>query len=298
MKKILVLGGSGYIGNRLVAYLGERYATTSVDMGMFGISPCPTLVCDYDSLSVDFLHQFTHIILLAGHSCPSMCGNEITSCWENNVSNFVRLIGKLNPDTNLIYASTAAVYHRRNNPDIELGELDEVGIPSDIYTLSKNTIEQIANFRPNSVGLRFGTVGGFSQNFRLANFPNAISISAYRGNITISNPMKYRSILFMVDLCRAIDEIITKGIKSDIYNICSFSDRILSIGNQLASLVGCDISINDNMKTSYSFNCSSDSFKTDYNFEFEGTIEKIYTDIVENYSKIKINTHREYVKYG
>ena len=51
--------------------------------------------------------------------------------------------------------------------------------------------------------------------------------------------------------------------------------------------------VNNLFNTNYSFNCSNKLFEKDYNFKFEGTVESIYNDIIENYDRILVNIKRE-----
>lgn len=253
---------------------------------------------DYKNLSTEFLSKYTHIILLAGHSCPSMCGNEFKSCWKNNVENFVTLLDRKSHNQLLIYASTAAIY--MNSSTVRpFNEFDDAGLPCDVYTLSKKTIEEIARFYPNTVGLRFGTAAGISKNFRQENLVNALSVNAHTtGNITLSNPNSMRSILGLDDLCRAIQGILDQGIKNPIYNLVSFTGSILDIGLQVQEISNCNLTINDSMQTSYSFNCSSELFCNDYGFEFIDTISSLYIEITQNLDQVIINTPRNILQYG
>lgn len=281
----------------MVEFLKKVYVVDNVDNCYFG-SLGEDYYLDFKHITKEFLSNYTHIILLAGHSCPSMCVNEFKSCWKNNVENFVTLLDRKSPDQVLIYASTAAIY--MNSSTIRpFNEFDDVGAPCDVYTLSKKTIEEIAKFYPNTVGLRFGTAAGHSKNFRQENLVNSLSVNAYRtGNIALSNPNLMRSILGLNDLCRAIQVILEQGIKNPIYNLVSFTGSILDIGLQIQEITNCALTINDSMTTSYSFNCSSALFCTDYEFNFKDTSQSLYSDIVENLDKVVINVPRSILQYG
>ena len=295
--KILLIGGNGYIGCRLYEYLlNQGYSVDNLDLCIFGRVFQETIVCDYRSFPKDRLQEYSHIILLAGHSCPSTVGNSFIPIVKNNVDNFIGLLEKLNSNQELIYASTAAIYGNSNELKFETDVLDN---PVDIYTWTKQCIEQLASISPiKSVGLRFGTVGGFSKNFRSENLLNSMSVSSFRNNeIIVSNPNLYRSILGINDLCVAINRILQVGIKSPIYNLISDRGTIGSFGISLSTLTESSIVVNDSMKTGYSFNCSSRKFENDYNFKFCDTIETIYHDITENLDKIQINEKRSVIHY-
>ena len=299
MKKILLIGGNGYLGCRIYKYLlNKKYDVTNLDLGWFGIVYPETIQKDYRDLTKEELSKYTHIILLAGHSSVSMCGGELTSCFNNNVFNFTNLLDKIDDNQTLIYSSTLAVYG--NNPKL-VTEEDPIKKALNVYDYTKIARENIANFYPNKklIGLRFGSVSGFSPNFRNENLLNALTLSSINQQpLTISNGDAYRSVLGLNDLCCAIDKIIEVDIiKNKIYNLTSVSDKIINFGYEVKRLTDSELIVNDSFKTDYSFNCSAELFKKDYNFKFGDTIESIYNDIIINYDSILFNTKREKITY-
>ena len=299
MKKILLIGGNGYLGCRIYEYLlNKKYDVTNLDLGWFGIVYPETIQKDYRDLTKEELSKYTHIILLAGHSSVSMCGGELTSCFNNNVFNFTNLLNKIDDNQTLIYSSTLAVYG--NNPKL-VTEEDPIKKALNVYDYTKIARENIANFYPNKklMGLRFGSVSGFSPNFRNENLLNALTLSSINQQpLTISNGDAYRSVLGLNDLCCAIDKIIEVDIiKNKIYNLTSISDKIINFGYEVKRLKDSELIVNESFKTDYSFNCSAELFEKDYNFKFGDTIESIYNDIITNYDSILFNTKREKITY-
>jgi len=299
MKKILLIGGNGYLGCRIYEYLlNKKYDVTNLDLGWFGIVYPETIQKDYRDLTKEELSKYTHIILLAGHSSVSMCGGELTSCFNNNVFNFTNLLDKIDDNQTLIYSSTLAVYG--NNPKL-VTEEDPIKKALNVYDYTKIARENIANFYPNKklIGLRFGSVSGFSPNFRNENLLNALTLSSINQQpLTISNGDAYRSVLGLNDLCCAIDKIIEVDIiKNKIYNLTSVSDKIINFGYEVKRLTNSELIVNDSFKTDYSFNCSAELFEKDYNFKFGDTIESIYNDIIINYDSILFNTKRQKITY-
>lgn len=293
--KVLLLGGNGYIGSRLHDHLSElNYDITNVDLCWFGKVYENTIQKNYDDLTKEFLNQFTHVILMSAHSSVSMCKNSFVPCFENNVSNFVRLIEKLNNDQTLIYASTAAVYGCN---DKLVDETEPIYGGLSFYDYTKICNDNIANLYSEKkiIGLRFGSVGGFSKNFRSENLMNSISLSSFKENkITITNPENYRSILGMSDLCRAIVAILNhKTISNRIYNLTSVNAKIIEFAEKIKKMTDCELVINDTLPTKYSFNCSSNLFEKDYNFKFNDTVESIYEEVVNNLDNIVSNVKRE-----
>jgi UDP-glucose 4-epimerase len=299
MKKILLIGGNGYLGCRIYEHLlSKNYDVTNLDLGWYGIIYPETIQKDYRDLTKEELSKYTHIILLAGHSSVSMCGGELTSCFNNNVFNFVNLLDKISDSQTLIYSSTLAVYG--NNPKL-VTEKDPIKEALNAYDYSKIARENIANLYPNKklIGLRFGSVAGFSKNFRNENLLNSLSLSSINNkSITISNGDAYRSVLGITDLCRAIDKILKVDIiKNKIYNLTSINHKIIDFGLTIQNLTNSEMTVNDTFKTDYSFNCSSELFEQDYDFKFQDTIETIYQEIVNNHQDIISNIKREKKSY-
>ena len=136
MNNVLVIGGSGYIGNALV----KQLQCDSVDLRWFG-GPDNVIVQDYATLTKEFLSTYSHIVLLAGHSSMAMCDANWQSAWQNNIVNFANLIGKLNSNQVLIYASSGSVYGNGGMNRTETMSLASALVE---YDLTKQICEQIA----------------------------------------------------------------------------------------------------------------------------------------------------------
>lgn len=298
MKKILLIGGNGYIGSRLYDYLLElNYNVDNIDLCWFGKIYPETIVKDYKDLTKEELGKYSHIVLLAAHSSVSMCVDNLSSCFKNNVTNFIDLVNKLDNQI-LIYASTCAIYGKSK----ELVTEDEPIKPAlNFYDYSMATRETIANLHPEKklIGLRFGSVGGFSKSLRNENLVNSLTLASKNKSLTIANGEAMRSVLGISDVCRAIERIISNGdIKNRIYNVTSVNDKIIGFGNKIKSITNSELIINESaFKTDYSFSCSSELFKNDYNFEFKDNVESLYNDIITNYDKIIFNSKRGKIIY-
>lgn len=293
-KRILLLGGNGYVGARLYDHLLDlKYNVVNVDLCWFGKIFEETVVKNYDSLPKDFINQFSHVILLAAHSSVAMCGNSLVSCFQNNVMNYVKLIDKLDATQTLIYASSGAVYGNNDNLVDENHPL-EGGIS--YYDYTKICNDKIACLYPEKkiVGLRFGSVGGFSKNFRSENLLNAITISSVKtGKMFVTCPENYRSVLGMKDMCNAFIALIESPIlKNRVYNVTSVNSKIIEFAEVVKTLSNADLEVKDTISTSFSFNCDNSLFSKDYDFTFQDTVKTIFEDIVNNQEKIVSNVKR------
>lgn len=279
MKKILILGGCGYIGSALFQKFSNKYQVDTVDLEWFGnyINPS-NFKCDYNSLSSDFVRSYDVVILVAANSSVPLCSN-VFDTFDNNVTKFVNFVNKLNQKQKFIYASSSCVYGETKNG--YLSKETDTLTPQDGLTISKTTID---HFMPLTdieyYGLRFGSVNGWSPNMRLDLMINSMTVSAkFNHEVIVTNGHAYRPILSINDLCNAVGCIIDESEdKRGIYNITSFNDNILSIGKKVADYMNVELKDKGNNFT-YDFSISAEKFINNYNFRFSDTIESIVESI-------------------
>lgn len=281
--KILILGGSGYIGSKLLHAYADKYEVKSIDLNWYSEN-LKSSVRDYKNISIEELKNYNSIILLAGHSSVGMCKNEMLSTFKNNVDNFCNLLNKIEiisqeKPIKLIYASSSSVYG--SNHDELSSEDCEYFKPHNYYDLSKQEIDYYSSLSKNVeyYGLRFGTVNGWSPNTRIDIMLNAMRESAINNNkIKCFNKQNYRPILAITDLTRAIETILLNkdSSKKGIYNLISFNSSIEEIAQKAACHLKCEINFEEAKDgNTYSFSASNIKFQKNFNFVFSGTIESI-----------------------
>jgi len=303
---VIILGGAGYIGNALWHHLCEsdaEYNLACYDLEWYGKPESQyNHKMDIRDLSVDDVEDADVVVLLAGHSSVQMCDHNYHSAWNNNVSNFMHLTNIMNDTQKLIYASSSSVYGQHQNKFAL--ESDSLAEPVNPYDHTKQTIDtitqtmykhQIRTGAPvadpttlqcsNIYGLRFGTVNGYSQNLRTDVMINAMWHSAKQnGEVRVFNGDTRRSILGIKDLCSAVETIIQTGKKPSIYNLASFHSTSIDIGKTVANIMNVPcvevetkpVVGNAKMITkNYDFWVDTNSFETDFDFEFTESIASI-----------------------
>lgn len=282
--KILIIGSSGYIGSFLSYNLTNSY---TVDIGWFDANE-PNLKIDYKNLTSDILKNFSHIILLAGHSSVKMCV-DYHSAWNNNVVNFTNLIGKLNENQTLIYASSGSVYGKKG---INCNENTTLPAASIEYDLSKQIIEKIAiGAKCKTIGLRFGTVNGFNFNMRSDLLLNALTKNAVENKvINCYNGSDFRSILGLNDLLISIHILINNTHMlghHEIFNLSSFFGSIEEFSTLIAKYFNVPIVFHDQNTSNFSFTLDCNKFCNLFNFKFKDNPNLLIEQIIKNYEKIK-----------
>lgn len=307
-KRILLIGGNGYVGSRLYKDHYKEYDITIVDGCWFDNPLEPTIQADITDLTEDFLSQFNVVILLAAHSSVKMCEGPLMSAYDNNIRNFVQLASKLKPYQKFIYASSSSVYG--NAGELVVDESYNGFIPHNHYDITKHVIDLYApKFDTQYYGLRFGTVNGYSPIVRNDVMINSMVYNAIKGGeIKLYIKDILRPILGISDLSRAVKAII--DVEEDhrgIYNLASFNSTAEEIAYGVSKVVGVKVTeyetdpnniTNSKLQTkSYNFSINCDKFKNTFGFEFKETIESITKELVDNFNDIIFTSRNQFKDY-
>jgi nucleoside-diphosphate-sugar epimerase len=299
MKKILILGGNGYVGSRLRQVLRQNHFVKSNDIGWFAYDE--TSDCrDYHKLTREELAEFEVIVVLAGHpSVPSCLGN-LSSPWLNNVTNFTDLIDKTT-DQLIIYASSASVYGN-SAPGEQHKETNTHFTPVNNYDVTKYALDQqatIANLKGRRViGLRFGTVNGWAPNLRVDVMINSMYHSVQNGTgIQVMNKHISRAMLGIEDLCRAVDRCIEQPVPN-IYNLASFNATVGEIAQAVGQKLGAEIIDKGTTANAYDFALDTSLFEQTFDFTFQETPATIVDSLIESYEQSTPQWRDKYIIYN
>ena len=292
--KILIIGGEGYIGT----YLNNHLTSQGLDVQTYG-----NRKLDYNILGREYLNQFSHIVLLAGHSSVQYCLGPLDSPWKNNVRNFKNLVDKTDNRQTIIYASSASVYGAK---DVKrLYTEDEISIDFvNNYDLTKVSLDLLAmkyiSEGRKIVGLRFGTVNGSSPVIRKDLMINSMVYSAItEGHITITNKHIKRPILSVRDLSRGIESIIINNTHSNIFNLATFNSTVEEICNIVNEYTKVEIIDKGNTSGTYNFAIDNIKLKVLNKFTYEDNIHSVVESVVDCYKNRnpKIVIRNEYFQY-
>ena len=299
MKKILILGGAGYIGTRLREVLRERHFVKTNDICWFNHDETSDRR-DYHKLTKKELAEVEVVIVLAGHSSVPSCLGTLYSPWLNNVTNFTDLLDKLD-DQLVIYASSASVYGN-SAPGERHKETNTHFTPVNNYDVTKYALDQqatIANLTGKKViGLRFGTVNGYSANLRVDVMINSMyhSVQNDRG-IQVSNKQISRAMLGIEDLCRAVERCIEHPVPG-IYNLSSFNATVGEIAEAVSRKLGAEIVDNGSTANAYDFALDTGLFEQTFDFTFKETPDTILNSLIEHYGESLPQWRDKYIIYN
>jgi nucleoside-diphosphate-sugar epimerase len=299
MKKILILGGNGYVGSRLRQVLRNDHFVKSNDICWHAYDEISDRR-DYHKLTREELAEFEVIVVLAGHSSVPSCIGDLSGPWRNNVTNFTDLVDKID-DQLIIYASSASVYGN-SKPGEQHRETNNHFTPVNNYDVTKYALDQqaiIANLKGKRViGLRFGTVNGWAPNLRVDVMINSMYHSVQNGTgIQVTNSHISRAMLGIEDLCRAMLHCIEQPVPG-IYNLASFNATVGEIAQAVSDKLGIEIIDKGNTANAYDFAIDTALFEQTFDFTFTATPATIVDSLIQNYTQSTPQWRDKYIIYN
>lgn len=263
MKKILVTGGMGFVGNHLVKTLLEADMEVMVlDKSIYKPTYhdiAAATIVEGDMLSRELVYQCLSEVdtcfHLAAISSVALCNRDWIFSHLNNVNTFNNLLESiklLNRPIKLVYASSSAVYG--NSLSLPLKETLTIK-PTSTYGADKFTNEMYAEVMSHvhgvhSIGLRLFNIYGSGQ---LASNPYSGVITNFKAAISQNKPItifgdgtQTRDFIHVEDIVRAfITAAHTDYAKTGIYNICNgIAISINELAHLLMNAMNKEVSVN------------------------------------------------------
>jgi len=234
-KKILVVGGAGYVGGVIVdLLLKKNYAVTVFDNLLYEDSyrkNCNFIYGDIRDKKFykKNLNNYDVIVWLAALVGDGACAINPALTDEINFQTLNKLIKVYKK--RIIFISTCSVYGAQN------GILDENSSvnPLSHYASSKLKCEEILKSK-NSIIFRLGTLFGISDDYsriRMDLVVNTLSAKAFfEKKMSVFGGEQFRPLLHVKDVARAI-EVGIKSKKKGIYNLSYKNMKIIDIANEI-----------------------------------------------------------------
>ncbi len=302
MKKILIIGGGGYVGSALADYLCKKgYEISIYDLFIYGEDVFN---------SKDKLNIIQGDIRDQKKLAKTIEGNEILihlACISNDPSfelnpklgksiNFDAFepVVKLSVEKGIkrfIYASSSSVYGIKNEKNVK----EDMSLePLTDYSKYKVQCENILlNYKSNNfeiVIIRPATVCGYSKRQRLDVIVNILSNLAYhKREIYVFGGEQLRPNIHITDMIRAYEVLIDADkdrVNGEIFNAGWENKSVNEIAITVKKNMGNDIKItrtstNDNR----SYHISSEKIKNILNFETKFTIDDAVKDLKNAFEK-------------
>tara|TARA_B100001250_G_scaffold414009_1_gene450219 strand:+ start:4294 stop:5292 length:999 start_codon:yes stop_codon:yes gene_type:complete len=303
--KLLITGGSGYVGTRLTNFLLQKYKDLFIynyDISFFGDDHLPIENKHYHYLKEDIRNtekfekaiKDNKIDIIIHLACisndPTFELNSKISkainydCFENLVK-----ISKKNLVKKFIYASTSSVYGVSDSPRVD--EEHEL-VPLTDYNKYKALCEPILkkyltdDFQ--GITIRPATVCGFSEKMRFDLTVNILTNFAYNKKIiNIFGGEQYRPNIHIDDMCRLYEQLIfsdTKEFNGEIFNAGFQNLKVSEIASMVKKIV--ESHIKEEVKLNFtesndkrSYRVTSDKIVKKLNFNMKKNVEDAINDI-------------------
>jgi UDP-glucose 4-epimerase len=259
--KILLIGSEGYVGSFLWSkFDASENELHALDIKIPANEKKNFIHTSYQDVDINLLSKFDVVLFFAGVSSVKQANENVTVAVEQNMLDmwdFALRCAKAK--TRLIYASSGSVYaDSTGNLLFTASEMTY-----NAYDASKLAFDLISHYaNPSALGLRMGTVSGWSPQLRRELIFNAMCISAIeQKKIFVSNPHNYRSILFLDDLYAILQRVLASSDCKGQIPCSSYAGTIGQVASAIGAYFSADIELLEGSST-YSFALKKSPFDT------------------------------------
>ncbi len=281
MKKILILGGCGYIGSTLVPkLLKSGYKVNVIDNLWFGENlkkdkNLKIIKKDIRNLKSEDFKNINTVIHLANIANDPAVDLRPELSWEVNVLATKQIcdLAIKNNVNKIIFASSGSVYGIKKEKRVH-EKLDLV--PISVYNKTKMIAERVLLSYKDKIDIicvRPATVCGISQRMRLDVSVNMLTYQALKfKKIKVFGGKQFRPSIHIQDLTNLFKFFINKKVSSGCYNAGFENISIMQIAKEIKKNIPCKIKIyKSNDLRSYRLDSSKIiklGFKPKFNVEY------------------------------
>ena len=302
MKKILITGGAGYVGSKLVPALLELdYSVTVLDLMIYGENVLPNHenlnIVKGDIRNIDLLnkiipgHDFLiHLACISNDPSfelnPTLGKSINFDAFEPLVKSSIK--GKI---TRFIYASSSSVYGIKNEKNVT----EDMSLePLTDYSKFKGDCEKILNSYKSdnfiTTTIRPSTVCGYAKRQRLDLVVNILTNHAFHNRqIKVYGGDQLRPNIHIDDMVRSYISVLNanpKKINGEIFNVGYKNQTVNELADNVKEVIGEDVKI---IKTSSddnrSYHVSCEKIKNILGFETKFTIKDAVQDLKNSFEK-------------
>lgn len=242
MKKVLIVGGAGYIGGYMTDYFLEtgEYDVTVYDNLLYEdryMKPCPFIagdIRDHEKLK-KALDTCDVVIWLAAIVGDGACAIDQQLTEEINSRSVEWLANHF--DKKIVFMSTCSVYGANDSLIDETAEVH----PLSIYAATKLEAERyIANHSSNHLIFRLGTLYGIGDTYSRLRFDlvaNLLTLKAVYGQLlTVYGGEQWRPLLHVRDVAHAVDYCLRHNVNG-LYNLSERNVIIKDLAQAIQKII-------------------------------------------------------------
>jgi len=257
MKRLVIIGGAGYIGSHLLDLVSQKDLEIYVlDCNYFGYEHLSDIYENNDNITMfdgdirntadvaGVMEGADCVIHLAGLVGDPACSLDEDVTWLHNIqsTNTIVDIANYYKVKRLIYASSCSVYGAAPS-DVTLNEGSYLN-PVSLYARTKIDSERIFldKFDGCCTILRLATVFGASRRMRFDLVANLFTIQALKkGNLSVFGGTQYRPFIHCEDAAKAFLHIMEyeneSHIDRQVYNVSCANTNIRSLASLISDYV-------------------------------------------------------------
>ena len=310
MSNLLITGGSGYVGSRLIYKLLDEtdHNIVNYDISLFGDNHLPenkkfvyhkediTDAKKFEEAIVkNNIDTVLHLACISNdptYELNSELSKRINyDCFENLVK-----ISKKNNVKKFIYASTCSVYGISDSPNVvETNELKPITDYNKYKALCEPILMKYLDDNFVGIIIRPATVCGFSEKMRFDLTVNILTNYAYnKGYIRVFGGKQARPNCHIDDICdlykKLIHDDITK-FNGEIFNVGTENLKIIEVAKKVKSVMENKLNKKDveirveESADIRSYMINSDKIKKLLGFEFKKTVVDAIEDLCDAFEK-------------
>jgi len=232
MKKILLTGGSGFIGRNIrESYLAEKYEITAPTHAELDLLDEDAVARFIDTHNCDYL---IHAAAKPGHRNSK----EPDRVLYENSRIFFNLAKNNDKFEKTIITASGAIYDMRHYQPKMQEEYFGEHIPIDEHGLNKYIIGQYIENKPNIIDLRIFGIFGKYEDYAIRFISNMICKTIFDIPLTIKQNRKF-DYLYVDDLMPILDFFMDNNLKYNSYNVTPDSSiELLEIANKVLEISG------------------------------------------------------------
>tara|TARA_B100002052_G_C15886011_1_gene601561 strand:- start:6000 stop:7004 length:1005 start_codon:yes stop_codon:yes gene_type:complete len=313
MKNLLITGGSGYVGSRLIIKLLKEtnFNIINYDISLFGDKHLPKdPKFKYYKEDITNSKKFKEVIIennidtVLHLACIS---NDPTYELDSSLSKKINYdcfedLVKTSKENNVkkfIYASTCSVYGISDSPNVfETNELKPITDYNKYKALCEPLLKKYLDDNFTGIIIRPATVCGFSEKMRFDLTVNILTNYAYnKGYIRVFGGKQSRPNLHIDDMCELYKMLISNDIKKyngEIFNVGTENLKIIEVAEKVKSVLknklqkeNIEIKIEESADIR-SYMINSDKIQKILGFKFKKTVSNAIEDLCDAFESGKI----------